>query len=88
MDRQSILRSDIVNPNTGKVYTSIEDIRRAVERGEKLIPVSQRTAEIVEQGRSARRQGLISARQQRKQRKAQRRLDAHKERTHASSNKD
>jgi hypothetical protein len=64
-----------MNPNTGKVYSNPYDIEQATKRGESLIPVSERTADIIKAGRQARRAGLISARQQRKQRKAAHRLE-------------
>lgn len=57
-----------MNSDTGKVYEGAA-IERAKARGERIVPISPRAAALVNEGRRARRQGLITARQQRKLRK-------------------
>jgi hypothetical protein len=59
-----------MNVDTGKVYTTESEIRAARERGENLVPVSKRVAELMSFARQER------TRQARNKRKAARRKAA------------
>lgn len=58
-----------MNPETGKVYSTPQAVAAARGRGERLVRVGKRVADLLNEGRRARRARLISARQQRKRRK-------------------
>jgi hypothetical protein len=42
-----------VNVETGKVYTGPEEVEAARARGERLVPVSDRAADLLRRGRAA-----------------------------------
>ena len=42
-----------MNADTGKVYSGKEEVAAAVRRGERLVPVSDRAADLLRRGRAA-----------------------------------
>ena len=40
-----------MNSDTGKVYTDPDEIAKAWQRGEKLVPISERAAKTIKAGR-------------------------------------
>jgi hypothetical protein len=46
-----------MNPDTGKVYTG-PDVQRAIDRGERLVPISEKAAKLLGIGRAKRVQQL------------------------------
>jgi hypothetical protein len=50
-----------MNTDTGKVYRTPNDIAQAEKRGEHIVPVSERVAELVDEARRRRLEELVDA---------------------------
>jgi hypothetical protein len=61
-----------MNTDTGKAYTGKEAVEAAAERGEALVPISEKAARRIKSGRGLLARKLQAARRTRRSRKRER----------------